>query len=117
MMWNSVAGDFSSCWFVEVKPRSHEWIFSLECAGLEASILIWVTIATPSAAYLGGGLGWVRAFSSCIKSPPRRQSRICTRTNQSKMTSLTPRDKEAVKAFWAKVSKSSDDIGANALSR
>ncbi|XP_068434228.1 hemoglobin embryonic subunit alpha-like [Clinocottus analis] len=33
------------------------------------------------------------------------------------MTSLTVKDKEAVKAFWAKVSGKADDIGTDALAR
>eukprot|EP00064_Thunnus_orientalis_P024944 superscaffoldBa00011547_g25266 len=34
----------------------------------------------------------------------------------SKMTSLTAKDKSAVKAFWAKIAPKADDIGADALS-
>ncbi|XP_042248013.1 hemoglobin embryonic subunit alpha-like [Thunnus albacares] len=33
------------------------------------------------------------------------------------MTSLTAKDKSAVKAFWAKIAPKADDIGADALSR
>jgi len=34
-----------------------------------------------------------------------------------KMTSLTAKDKQTVKAFWAKVSGKSEDIGAAAVAR
>ncbi|XP_047427142.1 hemoglobin embryonic subunit alpha-like [Mugil cephalus] len=33
------------------------------------------------------------------------------------MTSLTPKDKSTVRAFWAKISKNADDIGKEALGR
>ncbi|XP_028267196.1 hemoglobin embryonic subunit alpha-like [Parambassis ranga] len=33
------------------------------------------------------------------------------------MTSLTAKDKDAVKAFWAKISSKADDIGPEALTR
>lgn len=33
------------------------------------------------------------------------------------MTSLTARDKEVVRAFWAKVSGKADEIGSNAVTR
>merc|ERR1739838_317494 len=39
-----------------------------------------------------------------------------TRSN-GKMTSLTPKDKKNVKAFWAKVSGYQEDIGAEVLTR
>lgn len=38
-------------------------------------------------------------------------------THREANMSLTDKDKAAVKAFWAKVSKSADAIGAEALGR
>ena len=42
----------------------------------------------------------------------------CTQlTIRDNMTSLTAKDKETVKAFWAKVSSKAEDIGKDALGR
>lgn len=40
-----------------------------------------------------------------------------SRTNRIKMTSLTAKDKDTVRAFWAKVDSKKEDIGVGALCR
>lgn len=39
------------------------------------------------------------------------------RSNQTKMTSLSIKDKDKVRAFWTKIASSKEEIGANALCR
>ncbi|AWP19128.1 putative KN motif and ankyrin repeat domain-containing protein 2-like [Scophthalmus maximus] len=58
----------------------------------------------------------LRSVSS-IKPPRGLSSSQQTSQTTGKMTSLTVKDKETVKAFWAKVSGKSEDIGKDALAR
>ena len=51
---------------------------------------------------------------SDIKPFTDHSSKLTIRDN---MTSLTAKDKETVKAFWAKVSSKAEDIGKDALGR
>lgn len=52
-----------------------------------------------------------------IKDPRRSWHASPTPDNNDNMTTLTAKDKDAVRAFWAKVGGKSDDIGTGALAR
>uniref|UniRef100_A0A672FL48 Hemoglobin embryonic subunit alpha n=1 Tax=Salarias fasciatus TaxID=181472 RepID=A0A672FL48_SALFA len=60
------------------------------------------------------GCRWVcTCFVADIKGPRRASSSHTS----SKMTTLTVRDKDTIRAFWAKISTHAPDIGKDALSR
>lgn len=56
---------------------------------------------------------------SSIKSPSQLKLITAFSDSQStgKMTSLTAKDKDRVKTFWAQVSGRSEEIGSEALAR
>ncbi|XP_034567142.1 LOW QUALITY PROTEIN: hemoglobin embryonic subunit alpha-like [Notolabrus celidotus] len=51
------------------------------------------------------------------KNPARFRTHRSNSESTCKMTSLTPKDKATVKAFWGRVSSKADDIGCDALAR
>uniref|UniRef100_A0A3Q4HDJ1 Globin domain-containing protein n=2 Tax=Neolamprologus brichardi TaxID=32507 RepID=A0A3Q4HDJ1_NEOBR len=62
----------------------------------------------------------MNSFGSCkqpLKLPPQIELNTTPTATTGKMTSLSAKDKNTVKAFWAKVAGKEEQIGCDAVSR
>lgn len=91
-----------------------EWkVFGLFFFLLSLSNTRWDWLPRPISKVVQGVSTW--PFKH--KSPLEHCLHRGIRTNKLKMTSLTAKDKDTVRTFWAKIASRKDEIGANALCR